>query len=219
MPSPRVGVQIVNEVAAAHDEDAFVAQRRETLADVVVKIRRLHFVDAELHHWNSGVGHHMTEHRPRPVIESPMFVGFDHSGREERLDLRGELAIARRGVSHFVKRPRESAEIVDRAGTLHGGHESSRQIPMRGNANDRLRPRHALADRAPASRVGIVLDRVHRVAVAEENRRHSHQTATVECARRSTSAIARATWRSRFSLLRTLPTTSSINAQVTLEGW
>ena len=61
MASPRVRMQVVNEIAAAHHQHAFVAQRRETRSGVVMKSRRLRVIDAELHNRNVGVWKKMTE--------------------------------------------------------------------------------------------------------------------------------------------------------------
>lgn len=52
VPSPCIGMKIVNEVAAANDEDALFSQGRETFSDFIVKPRRLSFVNAQLHHRN-----------------------------------------------------------------------------------------------------------------------------------------------------------------------
>ena len=48
MASPGVSVEIVNQVPAADNQNAFASQGRESLADFKVEGCRLGFVDAEL---------------------------------------------------------------------------------------------------------------------------------------------------------------------------
>src|SRR5437899_8491037 len=52
--APRVRVQVVNEVAAADDENAFRSERRQTNADLVVKRWRPRLIDTQLDDWNIG---------------------------------------------------------------------------------------------------------------------------------------------------------------------
>jgi len=52
MPPPRIGVQVVNEIAASENQDPFVAQRRKSFPDFIVVSRRLpHHTSA--HEWVS----------------------------------------------------------------------------------------------------------------------------------------------------------------------
>src|SRR5690242_21005400 len=52
MPTPGVGVEIVHEVAASDDQDAFAPQRCEPSANLKMKCSGLSLVDAELHDRN-----------------------------------------------------------------------------------------------------------------------------------------------------------------------
>jgi len=56
MPAPRVRVKVVDQIAAANNQDAFIPQGRKFPTDVEMKRRRLGLVNAELNHWNIGCG-------------------------------------------------------------------------------------------------------------------------------------------------------------------
>src|SRR4029077_5959186 len=62
MLSPGVGVEVVHEVATADNEDAFLAQPGQALADVVVEAGGTSFVDAELNDGDVSLGIDVTEH-------------------------------------------------------------------------------------------------------------------------------------------------------------
>jgi hypothetical protein len=57
MPAPRIGVKIVNQITAAHDQNAFVPKRRELPADFETEGSRLRLIDAELDDWNVAFGY------------------------------------------------------------------------------------------------------------------------------------------------------------------
>ena len=79
-------MEIVNDIAAAHNQDAFFAQRGEFLADLEVEKGRLGFVNAELHDGNVGNRIHMAKHRPCAMIKAPRFVQLNRQGREQLLN-------------------------------------------------------------------------------------------------------------------------------------
>jgi len=62
-------MEVVDEVAAPHDEHSFLAQGRYTLPDLVVERGRLPFVDAKLHDRNVRLRVYVAQNRPRAVIE------------------------------------------------------------------------------------------------------------------------------------------------------
>ena len=61
MTAPGVCVQVVDDVAATHDEHALVAQRREALRRLVVKLRAFGLVNAQLHDGHVRAGEDVTE--------------------------------------------------------------------------------------------------------------------------------------------------------------
>src|SRR5687768_14100409 len=76
----------MHEVAATHNQYTFVSQRRQTLRQLVMKSRRLCFINTQLHNRNVGFRKNMTQDRPCPVIESPtFFVQTYRAGRQQLL--------------------------------------------------------------------------------------------------------------------------------------
>src|SRR5688572_20111371 len=119
MPPPGVGVKVVNHVSAAHDQDSLITQRRETSCGVVMKLRGLSLIDAELHHWNVRFREDVDQHRPCPVVETPGLIEPYLDRGKERLEVSRERGISRCVVTHCVQLTRESAEIVNGARTIH----------------------------------------------------------------------------------------------------
>src|ERR1044072_4015158 len=72
--APRVGVQVMHEVAAPSDEQPFVAPDVDPLRGLVVELRRLRLVDAELDDGHVRLGEDVAEYRPRTVVESPTLI-------------------------------------------------------------------------------------------------------------------------------------------------
>ena len=91
--------EVVHDVAARHDQDAALAQRRELRAELEVVVERLRRVDRQLHDRDVGVGNVCTStdqvpwSMPQLSASSPTHVGCDQIG-----DLGGELRIAGRRV-------------------------------------------------------------------------------------------------------------------------
>jgi hypothetical protein len=67
--SPGIGMEVVNQVAAADDQYTFITKFGKSTSDFEMKYRRLCFIDAELYHRNIRLRIHMTKYRPRPVIQ------------------------------------------------------------------------------------------------------------------------------------------------------
>src|SRR5438093_6039148 len=86
MSSPGEGVQVMHDVPAANEENILLAQCAQPLAGLVVKLRRLRLVDAELYDWNVRLRKDVTENRPRSVIEAPVLIELDVDRREEGPD-------------------------------------------------------------------------------------------------------------------------------------
>src|SRR5205823_2602081 len=146
--------------------------RREKLAELVMKFRRLGLVDRELDDWNVRLGKDMAQHRPGAVVESPGRVAADGERREELRDALGERRISRRRILDLEERAWESAEIVYCSRALHRGRGDLRDVPMRGDREDDARPRELRTDPAPPAGPRVLFERVHRIAVTEEDGRH-----------------------------------------------
>src|SRR5215469_11132369 len=52
VPSPGIGMQVVHDVSASQNENAFFSQGRQAFADFIMERGWLGFIDAELNHWN-----------------------------------------------------------------------------------------------------------------------------------------------------------------------
>jgi hypothetical protein len=69
---------------------------------VVVKLRSLRLVYAQLHNGNVGLGEDVSEYRPRTVIESPATIKPDRNRCEQIPDTGCKFRPAGRGILHFI---------------------------------------------------------------------------------------------------------------------
>ena len=81
----------MDEVAAADDQHTLFAERRKPLADLEMKRRRLGPINRELYHRNIGLGIHVPQDRPGPVVSTPTLLHVDWQWREQLLDAPGQL--------------------------------------------------------------------------------------------------------------------------------
>ena len=164
--APRVGVQVVDEVAAPGDEDALVAQRREPAGQLVVRLGRQRLVYAQLNGGHIGRGEDVAEHRPGAVIQPPAAIEADFGGgREQLADSPGEFGRAGRWVLHLVQLAREAAEVVDGARRLLRRDKAAGQVPVRRDAEDGLRPPELGTQTLEEIRRVVLLDGERRRAV------------------------------------------------------
>lgn len=81
MSAPGISMKIVNQIAAADDQDIFVTQRRKSPANLEMKCRGLRFINAQLNNRDVRVREYVAENRPRSVIEPPGVVQLDRDWR------------------------------------------------------------------------------------------------------------------------------------------
>src|SRR6266850_1544690 len=74
MLAPGIRVQVVNDVSAADDENALIAQRFEVFRQLVMKLGRPRFINAELYDGNICLRENVTQHGPRSMIKSPTVI-------------------------------------------------------------------------------------------------------------------------------------------------
>jgi hypothetical protein len=141
VPAPGICVQVVHDVSAADDQHARIAQQP-----------------------------HVAQHGPRAVIEAPALVENDVERREQLPHLACKSGIAWRGILDSEQLARKAAEIVDRAWRGHRRDAELRQVPVRRDAQDRAWPRQVCAERSPGAGVAVVSQRIHGIAVTEEDR-------------------------------------------------
>ena len=99
------------------------------------------------------------------------------------------------GYSTVEQLAGEAVEVVDGPRPRHRRHRGGVDVPVRGHHQDRARPRHRRAERAPGLGVAVALERVHRAAVAEERRRHAavgHRFPRRGCGRQRYTGATRA---------------------------
>src|SRR5438132_1026009 len=83
MTTPGVRVQVVHKVAAADYQNAFVTQRRQTFTNFVMKLRRLGFINAELHNSRVSIRKNVAKYRPGAVIQTPTVIEFHRQWPEQ----------------------------------------------------------------------------------------------------------------------------------------
>ena len=106
--------QAVGQEAAAHDQHALVAQRRQPPADLE-QVLRIEVGHRHLEDRDVGVRVHRLERHPRAVVEAAVSAARApaRSSGIRRAHLRGELGRARRVVGHPVVVLGEAVEVVD----------------------------------------------------------------------------------------------------------
>jgi hypothetical protein len=107
------------------------------------------------------------------VIETPAIVEIDVERLQQLLHLPRERRVARRRVLNGEQLARKAAEVVNRPRGGHRRNGELRDVPVRGNAQHRARPRQARAERRPGLAVLVVSQRIHGIAVTEEDRGHA----------------------------------------------
>src|SRR5690348_7166210 len=108
MPTPGIGMEVVHDVAAADQQDTFVAQRRQPFPEFMVESGGLCFVDTKLHHRYIGMRKDVAQHGPRAVIEPPGKVGAYFQRSDQRPQPTEERGFAGRGILHLEQLAREA---------------------------------------------------------------------------------------------------------------
>src|SRR6185369_17909 len=106
------------------------------------------------------------------MIQSPPFIENDWQRSEQLLYSSRKFRVSGRWILNLVQRARESSKVVDRPGSSADSNRSSGNIPMRRDRENPPWPGNPRSDRVPLPRVIILLDGIHRIAMAEEDSRH-----------------------------------------------
>ncbi len=168
--------QVVDDVAAAHDEIALLAKHGELLAELV-RLARIHeAVDGELDDGDVGPGEDVDEDAPGAVIDAPAVVDFDAIA-EQVCDFFCQVSAACGLVLELVELLGEAVHVVDLARLCGALHERAARIPVRGDHQDGLGAAEAFQDGLTEffirCRQVVVFKCDHRAAVPDENRRHA----------------------------------------------
>ena len=106
------------------------------------------------------------------MIKSPASI-HDRVRRQQIRYFRRELERAGRRIFNVIKLRRKAAEVVDRSGFRHRRDGGFRHVPMRRNAENRLGfDWQRSANPGPCLGERIIRERIHRIAVSQENSRH-----------------------------------------------
>src|SRR6185437_13784086 len=170
MSAPGIGVQVMDQVTAAQDEDALVAQRRQPSAYLEMVRRGLRLIDAQLNHRHIRIGIHMAKHGPCAMIETPGGIERHRKRRQRFLDAARQPRGTWGGILHVIELARKAAEVVDGSRRIAGRYTRSGHEPVGRDREDRPRPRQLFTDSPPALGVGVAPNGIHRFAVSEEDR-------------------------------------------------
>lgn len=167
--------QVVDDVAAAHDEEALLAEAGELLAELVRPARVDEAVDGELDDGDVGLGEDVDEDAPGAVVDAPAVVNFD-IGAEQVGDRARQVGAACRLVLELVELLGEAVYVVDLARLCGALHERAARVPVRGDHQDGLGLAELCKDALAEAVVGlgqfVVVECDHRAAVADENSGH-----------------------------------------------
>ena len=114
----------------------------------------------------------VAQNRPCAVVEAPAAVAAHLHRCKQFLDARSEVGITRRGILHLIQFARKAAEVVDRLRRGAHGDGCVFDVPVCRDRKYRLRPRQARADSCPPLRISVYQQRIHRIAVPNEQRWH-----------------------------------------------
>src|SRR5439155_5260631 len=102
------------------------------------------------------------EDRPGAVVKAPAIaIEADDHGLHDISDFLRYRGVARRWILDVEERLREAIKIVDRARVRHRGYRGDGRIPMRGDHQNRARPRHGDAECLPRLRKMVRFESVH----------------------------------------------------------
>src|SRR5262249_27486825 len=103
MTAPAVGVQVMNQIAAADDQDFFITERGQSLAQRMVKGSWLRLINAQLHDWNVRIREYVTQYGPSAMVQTPVQVFGDHRRGDQCLDAPRKLRTSRRRVLRSIE--------------------------------------------------------------------------------------------------------------------
>lgn len=123
--------EVVDDVAAADDEDAAVPQGSEFSGEGEMACGVEGGVEAHLDHRHIRQRKQVAQDRPSAVVESPRVVLGERVGVDATAHLRSQIRAPRRRVLHRIQGVREAAEVVDGARLRHSGYAGAAGFPMR----------------------------------------------------------------------------------------
>lgn len=169
---PFDAAQVVDDVAAAHDEVALLAQDGELLAELVGGALGDVAVDGELDDGDVGLREDVDEDAPGAMVDAPAVVDFDALA-EQVGDRARQVGAACGLVLELVELLGEAVHVVDLTRLCGALHERAARVPVRGDHQDGLGLAELCKDAFAEAAVGfgqfVVVECDHRAAVADED--------------------------------------------------
>ena len=165
--------EVVGPGAGADDEDAFVAERGEGFAELVVVGGAEVALDGNLQDRDVGVGVGEDEGAPGAVVEAAAMVhrAVQAGGGEEVGDVFGEGGVTGGGVGELVEGGGEAAEVVDGVVAGDGVDLGGGGFPVGGGDEDGFGAGQAVAEAAQEILRRGFGEGQHRGAVGDEEAR------------------------------------------------
>ena len=164
-----VATHVVKAHAAADDQHAFVAQRRQRAAGFQVGPRIQVMAQRQLNHRDIRLREHQLQRNEQAMVEAALRI---HPGGlaalvEQRGHPLGQRRLAGSRVAQLVGVRRKAVIVVDQLGAGRTGHAERRFQPVRRDHDDGARPLGQRVGHA-AQVLGHAVPRGRRVPVHEE---------------------------------------------------
>ena len=165
---PGVPVQfteVVGNAAGANQQDAFLSQPSQRLADLDLQPGPRPAGQRYLNDRNARIRIHQRQRHPGAMIERSLRVQarlqqFSHPA--------GQVGFARRRILHRIQRRREAVEVVPGLWSRATGHQQLMAFPMRRHHHDRLRPWQRVGQPGQSRPAGARLQGEHGRTVGNE---------------------------------------------------
>lgn len=121
--APADHAEVMDDIAAAEYEDAFITERPQLSADIPVLLFGETGVDAHLQHGDIGFRIEMREDRPGTVVETPGIIELNRNGSDAFRNPSRQLRSARSRVAKCGVGFWKAVEIMDSGRLRHAGYE------------------------------------------------------------------------------------------------
>ncbi len=154
----------MGDAAGTDQQHAFPAQLAQGLADAALQGRTEAARQGQLEHRDVRLRVHQAQRHPGAVVEWSLWVGLGRqAGGLEQFDRplrQRRLAFGR--VAHGVEGRRKAVEVVPDIRRRGAGYSQVVAFPVRGNHQDRLRPRQLCSQAAQLYTAGARFEGEHR---------------------------------------------------------
>src|SRR5512138_3352313 len=112
------------------------------------------------------------------MVKTPPEISFNAGSRNELAGFIRQGRAAGSRILNFKQLLWKSTEIMDRGRAVHRCYIGSPRLPVRRDAQYRMRPGNRSSCSLPSSREFILLNGIHRAAMTQEQ--HGHRLRAVE---------------------------------------